>query len=126
MKILKTILTNSKLYNEVECVVHIMCSAAVKISVESVVESLVSRYEKHYSSSRQMTEEHTLEEMSIAENGPLLHQADPILKRAMNNYWKGGPWHFIRRYDIKEYTGGSSKVIGRMIEQQSKLPFMDL
>ena len=95
-----------------------MCSAAVKISVESVVESLVSRYEKHYPSSRQMAEEHTLEEMSLSENGPLLHQAESILKRAMDNYWKGGPWHFKWSYNIKEYTGGSSKVIGRMIEQQ--------
>ena len=41
-----------------------------------------------------------LSEMSISENGPLLHQADPISKRAMNNYWKGGPWHFIWRYGI--------------------------
>ena len=35
--------------------------------------------------------------MSIAENGPLLHQADPILRRAMNKYWDGRPWHFIRK-----------------------------
>ena len=81
MNIIKTILVNETFCTGVEVIVHIICSAAVKISVESVVESLVSRYEKHFHSSRQMDEDHALQEMSIAENGPLLHQADPILRR---------------------------------------------
>ena len=51
---------------------------------ENVPESLVSRYEKHFDSSRQPTEEHSLAEMIIAENVPLLHHADEILERAMN------------------------------------------
>ena len=55
---------------------------------ESVVESLVSRYEKHFDSSRQPTEQHSLDEMIIAENRPLLHHADEILERAMNRYWR--------------------------------------
>ena len=51
---------------------------------ENVSESLVSRYEKHFDSSRQPTEEHSLAEMINAENVPLLHHADEILERAMN------------------------------------------
>ena len=39
--------TKLKLYEGVELTVHIICSAAIKVSVESDVESLVSRYEKH-------------------------------------------------------------------------------
>ncbi len=124
MNIIKTILTNEKFCSGVEVIVHIICSAAVKISVESVVESLVS-HENHFHSSRQMEEDNALQEMSIAENGPLLHQADPILRRAMSKYW-GGPWHFVRRTDdIRDYTGGSSKVVGKLMDRQSKLPFMD-
>ena len=64
------------MYNDVELIVHCICVASVKISVESVVESLVSRYENHFTSSRQRTEEHALEEMIIAENGPLLQHTD--------------------------------------------------
>ena len=73
------------MFEDVEVVIHSICIAAIKVSVESVVESLVSRYENHFNSSRQMSEEHSLEEMVIAENGPLLQHADPILKRAMHN-----------------------------------------
>ena len=39
--------TDLKLYKGVEITVHCICAAAVKLSVESDVESLVSRYEKH-------------------------------------------------------------------------------
>ena len=45
-------------------------SAAVKVTVESVVESIVSRYEEHFKPSRQPTEEHSLDKMVIAEYGP--------------------------------------------------------
>ena len=94
--------------------------ASVRISVESVVESLVSRCDNHFKSSRQRTEEHALEEMIIAGNGPLLQDADSILEKAMENYWesgeKDGEWHFIRRsQNIRSYTGDSSKGVGRYL-----------
>ena len=40
----------------------ILC-AAIKVSIESVVESLVSRFEKHFHKSRQLKEENALNEM---------------------------------------------------------------
>ena len=90
-----------KLYKGVEITIQSICAAAVKISVESDVESLVSRYEKHLKIDRQMKEENAEEEMEIAENGPLLIHADRILKRAMDNYWKDvnqiGEWHFVQK-----------------------------
>ena len=70
--------------------------------------------------------------MSIAENGPLLQHADVLLERAMNKYWKKsgnakGEWHFLRRSDdIRSYIGGCGKVLGKMFDEKSKLPFMDL
>jgi hypothetical protein len=67
--------------------------------------------------------------MIISENGPHLHEADGILERSMNHYWSAksqdGKWHFIRSgQDVKHYLGGSSKVIGKMLSEPSKLPFM--
>ena len=117
-------------FSSVRVILHCICAAAVKVSVESVVESLVSRYEHHFSSSRQPLEEHALNEMVIAENGPLLHHADRILERSMNEYWKvhnsvDGSWHFLRHsHDIRSYTGNASKVVGKLLEEKSKLPFM--
>ena len=110
---------------------HCICTAAVKVSVESVVETLVSRYEQHFDSSRQLSEDHNLEAMQISENGLLLQHADVLLDRAMTEYWKDnndrGQWHFIRRTeDIRSYTGGSSKVLGKMLDEKSKLPSMDI
>ena len=115
------------MYKDVELIVHCICVASVKISVETVVESLVSRYESHFTSSWQGTEEQALEEMIIAENGPCYNT---ILEKAMEHFWKNrekdGKWHFIRRsQNIRSYMGDSSKVVGRMFDNISKLPFME-
>ena len=92
-----------KLYENVEVIIHIITVAAVKISVESVVESLVSQYTNHLTSTRQGTDEsHALEEMIISENGPLLQHADGIIEEAMTAYWnskKVSGWHFVRTSD---------------------------
>ena len=87
-EIIQTILKkeNIALFRNVKVIIHLICVACAKVSVESVVESLVSRYEKHFDSSRQPTEQKSLDEMIIAENGPLLHYTDEILERAMNQY----------------------------------------
>jgi hypothetical protein len=121
--------TTTGLAKDVEVIVHCMSVAAVKVSVESVVESLVSRYQNHFTADRLGTEEsHALEEMMIAENGPVLQHADSVIEAAMESYWKEKKtgWHFVRISEkIKSYTGDSSKVIGRLLETRSKLPFME-
>ena len=90
----------SKHFGECKIILHVILCACVKVSVESVVESIVSRYEKHFNPSRQPDEEQGLNEMIIAENGPFLHEADGIIERAMDHYWKEntttGKWHFPR------------------------------
>ena len=60
-----------KLFDGVEAVLYGVCCAAVKVSVESFVESLVSRYE-----SRSLDEHNAMDEMMIAENGPAIFQAN--------------------------------------------------
>ena len=76
------------LYSGIEPTMQSIVTAAVKISVESVVESLVSRYETHIDSNRQLNVSNALEEMEIAENGPELVHADKIITSAMNKYWQ--------------------------------------
>ena len=96
-------------------IAHIILTGCVKTSVESVEEPLVSRYENHFTSSRQLDEDNALDEMIISENGPALHYADDLLDRATNRYWaensENGKWHFIQESNkIRSYLGGSSKV----------------
>ena len=92
--------TGLVLYRGIEVTVQSICASAVNLSVESDIESLVSRYEKHLKIDRQLDEERAEEEMEISENGPLLAHADKLIKKAMNKYWKkngSGEWHFIRK-----------------------------
>ena len=77
---------NIALFRNVKAIIHLICVAYVKVSVKSVVENLLSWHEKHFDSSRQPTEQHSLDEMIITEDGPLLHYADEILERALNQY----------------------------------------
>ena len=120
---------NIALFRNVKVIIHLICIVCVKVSVDIIVESLISRYEKNFDFSRQPTEQHSLDKMIIAENGPLLHHADEMLERAMNQYWRvanrDGKWHFLRRTeDIHSYTENCSKVVGKLLERKSKLPFM--
>ena len=65
-----------------------MICASVKVSIESVVESLVSRYEAHFHRKRGLDEANAMNEMEIAENGPSEFKAEELLVRAMNRYWE--------------------------------------
>ena len=110
--------------------VQSICASAVKISVESDVESLVSRYEKHFKIDRQLDETQAEHEMEISENGPLISHADKLLNKAMNSYWKthggvGGEWHFTRKGTDKS-SFFQSKVLDRLKKEPSRLHFMDL
>ena len=63
-----------------------MLCASLKVSIESLVESLVSRYEKHFDKERNLLEDNAMDEIEISENGPTIFKADNILKAAMNRY----------------------------------------
>ena len=126
--LIKLLLSEHDLYSGVELTLHCIVTAAVKISVESVVESLVSRYETHFDKKRQLKEIHALEEMEIAENGPELVHADKILTKAMSEYWAensvDGKWHFCHKSnDIRTYSN-NSKVVQKLLNTKPKFPFM--
>ena len=86
MSILKDFFkTEFKLFEGVELVLHAMSCAAVKVSVESVVETIVSQYEIHFYKNRGLNEENAMQEMTIAENGPLIFKANSVLFAEMND-----------------------------------------
>ena len=63
---------------------HCFSAAVVRLSAESSVEALVSRYKIHFDKTRQL-EEHD-EEILVAENDPTLGKADSLIKRVLNAY----------------------------------------
>ena len=111
-EIIQSILKNENiaLYSNVKVINRLVCVACVKVSIESVVESLLSRYEKHFDSSFKYIErndhcwEHTVTAANHAGDGKLL-----ILH--LNE-------------DIRLYIGNCSKVVGKLLDQKSKLPFI--
>ena len=69
-EVYKDFLSSAKeLYKGNELMMHCLSTVAVKYSVESSVESLISRYETHFDRKRQLTEENAHQEMVIAEVG---------------------------------------------------------
>ena len=65
----------------------------------------------------------------MAENRPTLAKADNILKAAIIMYWEkmnfSGEWHFMHRSeDIRTYSG-KRKVMTKLMNETSKLSFMD-
>ena len=73
--------TDLKLLKGVKIIVKVLYAAVVKISVESDVEYLVSRYERHFQADRQLGKDNAKFEMEIKDNGPLLIHANRILQR---------------------------------------------
>ena len=77
----------------VEIIVQVLCAAAVKISVESDEEYLVSRYEKPFKADCQPVEDNAEFEMEIAEN-------------EQSNWW------------LKNYKQSDSKIEKRKVKIQ--------
>ena len=64
------------MYKGIEMIIHSICVSAVKVSVESVIESLTSKFEIHFNKFRNMNEDTAYNEMMVGVNGPLSVQCD--------------------------------------------------
>ena len=108
-----------------------MLALAVKYSVELSVESLISRYEVHFDKSRQLGEEKAHMEMFVSQNGPVLVRADPLLKRAMDKFFKDknprgdGAWNMYHSDETRFYPQDESRTMKRLQKEKSKLSFVD-
>ena len=111
-KIIQSILNKETitLFSNDKIIGYLNCTSGVKFSVESVVQSLVSRYERHFDSSQQSVEQHSFDEMIIAEI------TDEKLERATKQYRmvanSNNKWHVLyRAEDIRSYTRNYSKLL---------------
>ena len=115
------------LFTNIEMIMQAIAVSCVKQSCKSVLESLVSQYENHFSSNRNIEEDHVNEEFFISVNGPNLAHCNSVIEEAMDKYWKQKDWHFLRMSlsdHLKDFDG-DSKVLNRFFNEKSKFPFME-
>ena len=81
------IIPKGNLFCGIEMIIQAISVSCVKVSCESVLESLLSIFENHFDARRHMNEDSTSEEFTIAVNGPNLSHCDNLVKEAMDSYW---------------------------------------
>ena len=120
-QILATLISEkNKLYEDIQCVLHIMTYSATKSGCESVLESYVSQYEYTIDKRKNFNEENRNDCFEIVKNGPLISKCDRLVKIALKNYFKDKPMHFVTQKFFEK-----SKVITRKETETSQLIFMD-
>ena len=85
--LVKMMSTEEERWKGCEGIMDILCQAATKKTVESVVESWVSVLEHHSNKSRNLKAENIQSEMMIAVNGPLVQHSQEVVKESMKKYW---------------------------------------
>ena len=92
---------------------------AIKISVESVAESIISKYAIHNNKLRPIKDTTANDEMFVAVNGPELGEADKLLAKALDNKFAGqGGWHFATQQHIFRTSG---KTVETILKKKKKL-----
>ena len=85
----------------------------------------------HFDKTRQLTEEKAHMEMYVSQNGPILGQADPLLKRALDKFFKDknpngdGRWHVYHSDTTRFYAQDDSRTMRRLNKEKWKLSFFD-
>ena len=119
-EIIKYFMQHEHLYSGIEFIMQATAVACIKLSVESIAESYISIYNLHNSDIRPINDENAEDEMTVHLNGPVLGEADGILKAALDKHFKGGPWHFTIQNNIFRTSG---QTVQNILSRKSKLPF---
>ncbi len=97
-------------------VMQAVVAASTKLPVESILVSIISRYEDDFDKRRTVGDELALNEIEISINGPTLAHCNSVVRAAMNSYWiakkKSKSWHFVRSSATVDHVQfGVSKVV---------------
>ena len=114
-------------YEGIKLICQVIAEASLKVSVESVVESVISNYENHFHKNRNVKEDTAVNEMEIIVNGPELSKSNKILRSALEKYFDGKPWHFYknRKGLVNIMEENESAVVKRLQSQGSKFVFLE-
>ena len=87
-------------------VIHGTIIGAIKVSVESVAESVISKYAIYNSKLRNIKDTTANDEMFISINGPELGEANRILEKALDRKFNGhSGWHFSTQQHLFRTNG---------------------
>ena len=101
------------LFREIEMVLQ------ATVSVESVAESIISKYALHNSKIRKLNDSTANDEMFIAVNGPELGEADALHANALDRKFAGkSGWHFSTKQTLFRTSG---VVVNNILKRKSKL-----
>ena len=103
--LIKQFLKDPKLYKDIEMVMKATLAVAIKISVESVAESVILKYFIHNTKIRPVSDKISNDEMFIAVNGPELSEADDILAKALDLKFGRNKWHFSVQNNLFKTSG---------------------
>ena len=91
-------------------------AAVIKISVESIAESVISKYAIHNAKIRPIAYKTANDEMFIAVNGPEIGEADIVLTEALNLKFGKGKWHFSVQQNLFRTSGPT---VEKLLEKKS-------
>ena len=96
--------------------------ASIKLSVESVAESVISVYNLHNSKVRNIGDETANNELFIAFNGPEIGEADETLAAILDLHFakNNGQWHFTTNTLFKM----SGPTVQKMLQKKINLVFI--
>ena len=119
MKLLHLFLKEPALYQGLKEFLHLYLCCLVKTHAEGVAESMGNVIEIHGDKRRErMHIEDLGREAFIHWNGPPVHKADRLGKKALDRHFKNGRWNFITQFYRTE-----SLVIQRKKREESQVPF---
>ena len=87
-ELIQTFGSSPSLYEGIELVMRATYEASVKLSVESVAESVISVYNLHNNQLRKLNEDTANDELFVAYNGPEIGEADEVLRQALNLHFR--------------------------------------
>ena len=122
-ELIKIFMRSEKLYKGIELIMQACAVGAIKISVESVAESMISKYNIHNSKIRPIGEDTAEHEMMIDYNGPAIGEADGVLMEALQLHFKDNPKGI--HFDTHNIFRSNGLTVQDILSKKSRLPFFD-
>ena len=118
--LIKQFLSDSKLYTGIEVVLQACMVGAIKISVESVAESMISKYNIHNSKIRPVDDITVEHEMMIDYNGPDIGEADGVLMEALHMHFKDNSMGI--HFNTQNIFRSRGVTVETILSRKSRLP----
>ena len=116
--------TDLYLYKDIEMIMAAAVVGCIKLGLESIAESMISKYNIHSSYIRPITDDSVHNEIVIDCNGLSVNEADNILSEAASYYFSQqkskNDWNFVTNNNI---NGRHGTVIKKKFSIHSRFPF---